>query len=218
MPLIDFFNIDDNTKIVTWEVSEEHKTLLNYLQLDMYRIKKYKSLSKKKGKEYLGLHSCLKVLGIKNDVFYYADGSPYINLVDYYISISHSQELVSFGISNYKIGVDIEKNRLDKIFDIKNKFISKSEDFYLKFSNESDYLHIIWGIKEGLFKLYHGNSWNFLHHYRVDFFDLSANNPISCWVLTDFKSQKYYALYKKIKDYFLVYVLDYLPKKNNSNI
>lgn len=210
MPLIDFSNIDDYTQIVTWEVSEENKILLNYSELELYQIKKYNSLSEKRQKEYLGLQACLKVLGLHDEVLHHVDGSPYIDS-NYCISISHSHKLVSFGISRYRIGIDIERNRPDKIFNIKEKFISKLEDWYDGLSNESDYLHIIWGIKESLFKLYQGNLWNFLHYYRVDFFDLRNNNPISCWISNQIHSKKYYALYKKINDYFLVYVLDYMP-------
>lgn len=126
---------------------------------------------------------------------------------NYYISISHSYKLVSVGISNSIIGIDIEKNRFNDILKIKKKFIHKSEDLYNGLSNESDYLHIIWGIKEGLFKLCYQNFWNFLLYYRVDYFKLKKYNLISCWIID--KKNIYYASYKKINDYFLICVLNY---------
>lgn len=217
MPLLDFFIIDNYTKIVTWEVSEENNVLLEYLKLNDYCINQYNSFSEKKKKEYLGVKLCCKVLSMTDDILYCSDGSPYI-LSNYYISISHSYTLVSLGISNYRIGIDIEKNRFHNIFKIKKKFIHKSEDLYNQFVNESDYLHIIWGIKEGLFKLYYKNFWNFLIYYRVNFFKLSSDILIICWILSKLKCKQYYASYKKINNYFLVYVLDYYPNLNYEHL
>lgn len=154
---------------------------------------------------------------MNDNILYYPNGAPYI-FSNYYISISHSCNLVSLAISNYRIGIDIEKNRLDNIFKIKDKFVNRSEDYYNNLLYESDYLHIIWGIKEGLFKLHYKNSWSFSMNYRVDFFKLKFNNVIYCWILNSNKSKKYYAFYKKISNYFLVYVLDYNPNINVFNI
>lgn len=208
MPLLDFFIIDYYTKIVTWEVSEDFNYLLKFLQLNHFSMNKYNVLSEKQKREYLGLKLCCKVLSITDEILYFSDGSPYITS-DYCISISHSHDLVSLGISKKKIGIDIEKNRYDRILTIKKKFIHEFEDLYSALSNESDYLHIIWGIKEGLFKLYYQNLWNFKFNYRVNFFELKSNILIICWILTKVECKQYYASYKIINNYFLTYVLNY---------
>lgn len=54
MPLIDFFNIDNYTKIVIWEVSEENNILLKYLKLDDKSFIQYNSLSEKKKRIFRG--------------------------------------------------------------------------------------------------------------------------------------------------------------------
>lgn len=212
MPLIDFTKIDNHTKIITWEVSESNEELLDFLQLKSYRIQKYINLSDKRKREYLGLRACMKTLYLDEDVLYQKDGRPYIE-TNHHISISHSHGLVSVGVSDFKIGIDIEKNRPDKIKNIKYKFVREDEDFFKSFPNESDYLHIIWGIKEGLYKLHDGNLWSFTHHYKVEPFDIQSNTAINSWVTNEIVSEKYYSYYRRIQNYFLIYVLDYEAQK-----
>ena len=41
MPIIDYINNHNQTKIVTWNVTETNEELLEYLQLEEYRMEKY---------------------------------------------------------------------------------------------------------------------------------------------------------------------------------
>lgn len=208
MPIIDYINKPNLVKIITWEVSETNEELLDLLQLNAYRIEKYTNLRPKQAREYLGLRACLKELGVDYDVNYDEKGKPYLP-TDAQISITHSYGKVSVGVSNYAIGIDIELSRPHKISNIKNKFVRVDEQDWLPKIDENEYLHIIWGIKEGLYKLNGGNLWNFLHHYRVEQFDLIENRPIVCWISDHDKSQKFTAYYKMIEDHYLIWVLDH---------
>lgn len=208
MPIIDYINKPNLVKIITWEVNESNEELLDYLQLNEYRQKKYANLRPKQAREYLGLRACLKELGVDYDVNYDEKGKPFLPTDDQ-ISITHSYGKVAVGISDFPIGIDIELSRPHKISNIKNKFVRLDEQEWLPKKDENEYLHIIWGIKEGLYKLNGGNLWNFLHHYRVESFDLVENRPIQCWISDEFKSQKFTAYYKMIDDHYLVWVLDH---------
>jgi 4'-phosphopantetheinyl transferase len=208
MPIIDYINKSNLVKIITWEVNESNEELLDYLQLNDYRQKKYANLRPKQAREYLGLRACLKELGVDYDVNYDEKGKPYLP-TDAQISITHSYGKVAVGISEFPIGIDIELSRPHKISNIKNKFVRLDEQEWLPKKDENEYLHIIWGIKEGLYKLNGGNLWNFLHHYRVEAFDLVENRPIQCWISDENKSQKFTAYYKMIDDHYLVWVLDH---------
>ena len=208
MPIIDYINKSNLVKIITWEVNESNEELLDYLQLNDYRQKKYADLRPKQAREYLGLRACLKELGVDYDVNYDEKGKPYLP-TDAQISITHSYGKVAVGISEFPIGIDIELSRPHKISNIKNKFVRLDEQEWLPKKDENEYLHIIWGIKEGLYKLNGGNLWNFLHHYRVEAFDLVENRPIQCWISDENKSQKFTAYYKMIDDHYLVWVLDH---------
>ena len=208
MPIIDYINKPNLVKIITWEVNESNEELLEYLQLNEYRQKKYANLRPKQAREYLGLRACLKELGVDYDVNYDEKGKPYLPTDDQ-ISITHSYGKVAVGISEFPIGIDIELSRPHKISNIKNKFVRLDEQEWLPKKDENEYLHIIWGIKEGLYKLNGGNLWNFLHHYRVESFDLVENRPIQCWISDENKSQKFTAYYKMLDDHYLVWVLDH---------
>ncbi len=208
MPIIDYINKPDLVKIITWEVSESDDELLDFLQLNDYRLKKYANLRPKQAREYLGLRACLKELGLDYDVNYDEKGKPFLP-TNKEISITHSYGKVAVGVSPFSIGIDIELSRPHKIANIKNKFVRLDEQEWLPTANEIEYLHIIWGIKEGLYKLNGGNLWNFLHHYRVEAFELEENKPIVCWISDQNKSQKFTAYYKMVGDYYLVWVLDY---------
>lgn len=208
MPLIDSLHTDDLTKIVCWKTTEPDEELLAFLELSPYRIMKYLTLSPKQAKEYLGLRACLKILELDFDVYYDKKGKPYLPS-NKQLSITHSFEMVCIGLSKFNIGIDIEKERPAKILNIKEKFIREDEANWIPEKNESDYLHVIWGIKEGLYKLNGGNLWNFLHHYRVEPFELKEDSTIQCWISDEVHSRKYHAYYTKVEDYYLTWVLDY---------
>ncbi|MGV0756335.1 4'-phosphopantetheinyl transferase superfamily protein [Empedobacter brevis] len=208
MPIIDYINDFKHTRIITWEVTESNEDLLEYLQLEDYRMEKYKNLRPKQAREYLGLRACLKQLDLDYDVNYDERGKPFLP-TNKEISITHSYGLVSVGVSEFNIGIDIELARPKKILNIKHKFAREDEITWIPQAHEIEYLHIIWGIKEGLYKLNGGNLWNFLNHYRVEEFSLGENEQIRCWISDEVKSRKYHAFYKMVGDYYLVWVLDY---------
>ncbi|WP_238858484.1 4'-phosphopantetheinyl transferase superfamily protein [Blattabacterium cuenoti] len=123
--------------------------------------------------------------------------------------MSHSFERIAIAISYYHIGIDIEKLRKDKkIFKIKKKFIREDESFFIHSSYEEDYLYIIWGIKESLYKLDGGLSYNFLDHYKVSPFCIKKDYCISCWIIKESYSKKFSAFYRKIEEHYLVYIID----------
>lgn len=208
MPVIDYINDFKHTRIITWEVSESDEELLEHLQLEDYRREKYTNLRPKQAREYLGLRACLKKLDLDYDVNYDERGKPFLP-TNKEISITHSYGLVSVGVSEYNIGIDIELARPKKILNIKHKFARPDESCWIPKDHEIEYLHVIWGMKEGLYKLNGGNLWNFLNHYRVEEFELVENNQIICWISDEIKSRKYHAFYKMIGEYYLVWVLDY---------
>lgn len=216
MPLIESIHNDPSTRIICWKTTESDEELLEYLNLSPYRVMRYLTLNPKQATEYLGLRACLKVLDLDLDVLYNDKGKPYLP-ASRNLSISHSFDMVCVGLSKYDVGIDIEKHRPEKIINTKRKFIRPDEDEWIPQERQDEYLHIIWGIKEGLYKLTGGNLWNFLHHYKVEPFELVEDRPITCWISEDknfdvHNSRKFQARFTKIEDYFLVWVLD--NKKN----
>ncbi|WP_185858186.1 4'-phosphopantetheinyl transferase family protein [Blattabacterium cuenoti] len=170
------------------------------------------SLSKKRKKEFLGIRYVLRYVGIKMNISYNEKRKPFIfdtGNTGKHISLSHSFERVAIAISSYHIGIDIEKLREDKkIVKIKKKFIRDDESIFIHPNYEEDYLHIIWGIKESLYKLEGGVFYSFLNHYKVSPFCIQKDSYISCWIIKDSYSKRFYAYYRKIEKHYLVYIID----------
>ncbi len=208
MPLKSHIKVDTYTQVLVWSVTESNEELLQELNLSQSRIKKYVTLSEKRKREFLGLLLCLKHLHIDIEVLYDDKGKPYLDSSNH-ISITHSHGIVAVALSRYKIGIDIELEREKKIKAIERKFIRNDEQFVNEKSEKSNtFLHIIWGIKESLYKLDGGKFWSFLKHYRVERFHLK-DKFINCWITKETVSDKYYAFWRKIDNYFLVIVMDY---------
>lgn len=207
MPLIKSLHEDEFTRIVCWNTTETDEELLEYLELSPYRIMKYLTLAPKQAREYLGLRACLKELNLDFDVYYTKAGKPYLP-TNKQLSITHSYDMVCIGLSKFNIGIDIEKSRPHKILNIKEKFIREDEASWIPELDEEKYLHVIWGIKEGLYKLDGGNLWNFLHHYKVEKFELKENQMIESWIMNEGNNRRFKAFYKMIQDYYLIWVLD----------
>lgn len=207
MPLIKYLPKDEFTRIVCWHTIESDEELLEYLELSPYRIMKYLTLAPKQAREYLGLRACLKELDLDFDVYYTKEGKPYLP-TNKQLSITHSYDMVCIGLSKFNIGIDIEKSRPEKILNIKEKFIREDEANWIPKTDEEKYLHVIWGIKEGLYKLDGGNFWNFLHHYKVEKFELIENNTIESWIIDNDNHRRFKAFYKMVQDYYLVWVLN----------
>ncbi|WP_238785034.1 4'-phosphopantetheinyl transferase family protein [Blattabacterium cuenoti] len=167
------------------------------------------SLSEKRKREFLGIRYVLRYIGIKMNIFYNEKKKPFFFPEEKYISLSHSFEKIAIAISYYKIGIDIEKLRKNnKIVKIKKKFIRDDESIFINPNYEEDYLHIIWGIKESLYKLEGGILYSFLDHYKVSPFCIKKDSCISCWIIKKSYSKRFYAFYRKIEEHYLVYIID----------
>ncbi|WP_185877577.1 4'-phosphopantetheinyl transferase family protein [Blattabacterium cuenoti] len=211
-------NIENNnihTKIIVLKwIKFLDSTFISKIKLNDKEKIFYNSLSEKRKKEFLGIRlgirCILKYIGIKISVIYNEKKKFFFLFHNKkYISLSHSYDRMAIAISSFNVGIDIEKFRLDnKIMNIKNKFIRKDENSFIRKKYEKDYLHIIWGIKESLYKLSKGIFYNFLKNYKVSPFCIDANSYISCWILKKNYSKKFYAFYRKIKNYYLVYSID----------
>ncbi len=202
--------------IINWKNFRRKIFLENYLfskiiYLSIKDKKWLKFLSYKRKIEFLGIRYILKYLGINIKILYNKKRKPFfLKNQSQYISITHSYEKTAIGISNYPIGIDIEKIRENKkIINIKKKFIRRDESSFIPTSFEEDYLYIIWCIKESLYKLDGGIYYNFLNNYKVSNFCINKDFIIQCWIIKNSFSKKFCAFYRKIDGYYLIYVIDY---------
>ena len=95
------------------------------------------------------------------------NGAPFIKGYDNYISISHSGNLFAIQISNENIiGVDIQiyKEGIEKGM---NYFVNNNDKKNIEINRDS--LHIIWAVKEAVYKLLKGK----VNRYKEDLTILS---------------------------------------------
>ncbi len=210
MPIVKHIQKPHQFELIVWEVSENNEELIPKLHWTEEQKEKYASLSEKRKKEYLGIRMVMQTMGLSEVILYDEKGKPYIE-DNVYISFSHSYGKVAVAASPFPIGVDIELKRDTKIRNIERKFVREDEATFLPPNNalRDTYLHIIWGLKEGLYKLNGGNLWNFLHHYKIEPF-APTDQVIFCWVMDEDGANKYAGFHEMIEDYYLVWVIDIL--------
>jgi len=165
MPFLKDFIINHKTKIILWKImpgelddkhlSEEDKSLLK----------------KRKGKNlreyFLAVRKILKNENPELSIKYDLNGKPHLNNQKG-ISISHSNEIVAVGISNeIDFGIDIQ-HKTDKIFKIKNKFLSINESKFMGKTDDLELLIKLWSAKESIFKALSKEGVSFSNDLEID--------------------------------------------------
>ncbi len=130
----------------------DEEKMLEEVSLSSQEKMKYAEMtSKKRRQEWLTYRVLLSnVLGKEFILEYQSNGKPYLLQPKKNISISHSKEYVAIAIAEKKIGIDIEK--IDtRILKLKEKILNSREVNRFVAADER-VLHIIWGIKESVYK------------------------------------------------------------------
>lgn len=168
MPLFKTIQIESNTTVYVWKITESIATLkdIHLSKNSLNRLNSMKSTSHQKG--FLSIRYLLKHLNLTDDDLYYNEfGKPLLKNKQH-ISITHSFDFSAIVISNQSVGIDIEKNR-EKIKIIKHRFTDLEQDNL----SDEDYikqLTFIWGAKESMFKIHPCGGMNFKHDLIIDAF------------------------------------------------
>ena len=168
MPFLKDFLINNSTKIILWKIipGELSETHLNKHDKDLLKIRK-----DKKSKEYfLAVRMLLKNEDTELNINYDLKGKPFLNKQKG-ISISHSNEIVAIGISNeIEFGIDIQF-KTDKIFKVKNKFLSKNESKFMDKTNDLESLIKVWSAKESIYKALGKEGVSFSNDLEIETFN-----------------------------------------------
>jgi 4'-phosphopantetheinyl transferase len=207
MPLVINKSVDENTILIVWHITEsidyfKENSILN--DNSTLRLQNMKSESHQKG--YLAVRMLLQQIGYQDhDLYYKPDGKPYLK-DQMNISISHSFEYSSIIISNKFIGIDIEKHK-EKIKKIDYKFAEHEMKFLEQnCSNYIEYLTVIWGVKEAIFKIMNIPGISFNNHIILEPFKLENKKGE---VTLDFnkKISKFTFNIISLPNYSLVYII-----------
>ena len=210
MPLKEIQEINSNTFIGIWEITEnvnrlllniklsaEEKACFNQFKVDVRR------------KQWLAYRHVIRELlkAESVEIVYDKSGKPRARGFKHYISISHSGDYAVVIISESQpVGIDIEQIS-KRITKVKNRFLSDGELNSVSGNDELEKCCIYWCAKEALYKLYGKEKLDFKENILIEPF--SNNTEVSfTGIISNKEIRKEYNLYyQKIRDYFLVYVL-----------
>ena len=171
MALYKTITVNEHTKVFIWKIEESFEWLAKEVKLTEHcqnRVNSMKSEIHRRG--FMSIRHLLAEAGYTDfDLYYDEEGKPHLKDGNH-ISITHSFEFSGIIVSQKPIGIDIEKQR-DKILKIAPKFTPLEE--YHTLANEEAIvrkLTIVWGAKEGIYKLVGIPGLLFLHHIYVEDF------------------------------------------------
>ncbi len=171
MALYKTITVNEHTKVFIWKIEESFEWLAKDVKLTEHcqnRVNSMKSEIHRRG--FMSIRHLLAEAGYTDfDLYYDEEGKPHLKDGNH-ISITHSFEFSGIIVSQKPIGIDIEKQR-DKILKIAPKFTPLEE--YHTLANEEAIMRkltIVWGAKEGIYKLVGIPGLLFLHHIYVEDF------------------------------------------------
>ena len=165
MPFLKEFIINDKTKIKLWKViiGELNSEELNSDEKNLLKLKKNNILRE----QFLATRKLLALENSNYKIIYDINGKPSLNS-NYNISISHSHEIAAIAISdNFNIGIDVQL-RENKIFNIQNKFLNKSEKSNIGDDPTVDILTMVWTSKESIYKAVGLKGISFSKNIKID--------------------------------------------------
>ena len=211
MPIVWSKNLAEKGKIAIWEISESVEALYSMLQLDEKEQQHFHALSKARQKQWLGSRVLLRTL-LQTEQYIELTidehRKPFLNNLPFEIAISHANHLAAVIIyEGKKVGVDIEKIS-ERILKIKNKFLSPEELKFIASSNELEQLHVCWGAKESLFKLYGKGSLPFIDGIKIAAFEYDTTVEVAASIAIPAYHANFNVQYLKYEDFMLTWVIE----------
>lgn len=212
MPITFHENIDHDTAIALWRITETPDELERQLQLKEHELKLLSSLSKdKRSLHWLATRVLLrKMLNTNEYIDCQADenGKPILMNHPHHISLSHSHDYAAVMVSKTKkVGIDIEIIK-DKIIRVKNKFMSDEELSFINLSHQTEQLYICWCAKEALYKLNGKKETSFKDHINLSPFEFSNEGELVGEIDNTKLKEHYNIKFRKFEDYMLGYVCE----------
>lgn len=209
MPLISK-NVNKYGIVGIWKMEEQAGDLLKICCLSESEKEKIGNISSEKRKvEFLAGRILLQTICPGNaEIAYEKSGKPLLRDSSVKISISHSADFAAVFISEYEIGVDIERvNR--KIDSVATRFLHPDEmGFIEKLHNRQFAKILFWSAKEAIFK--GGGEQNILFNKMIliNPFDIENDNEFEGRLLLPGAGEKNFLLnYSIIENNVMVYAV-----------
>ncbi|WP_456378589.1 4'-phosphopantetheinyl transferase family protein [Lutibacter sp.] len=209
MPLYKTIKPNKHTSIFIWKIEETFDILFKNTPLTERSKKRLFSMkSELHQRGFLSVRHLLKEAGYNDfDLFYTENGKPHLKNGKR-ISITHSFTFSAIIISDFEVGIDIEKNR-EKIKIIQHKFINFESGYIHKEDDYIEQLTVIWGAKEALYKIYPYGGLTFKNDIDINSFQIADKKTTGYINVKDWN--KNYAIYfEQLNGFTLVYALEHV--------
>lgn len=174
MPLYKTITVNKTTKVLIWKIEESFEELSKGIDLTSHcrkRVDGMKSDLHRRG--FMSVRHLLAEEGYTDhDLFYDENGKPHLK-DDKHISITHSFIFSAIIVSDFEVGIDIEKQR-SKILRIAHKFTPIEE--YRTLANDDAIMRkltLVWCAKESLYKSFAHPGVSFIQNIYVEDFRLA---------------------------------------------
>lgn len=207
MPLV--LKKDENDfSIRIWHSTESFEELLKTEALSSADKKKWENFqSDKRKREWLTVRVLLRTFFPASTlplITYDQFGKPSLD-INRGISISHTKEFVAIIITDKaNAGIDIETLR-DRITVLSSKFCNKEELNAVPALNRIEYLHVLWGAKEVLYKLHGRGEMDFRAHLHVEPFQFEKKGTVNASVHKNDRSSSHLIAYQLWNNMMLTY-------------
>jgi phosphopantetheinyl transferase len=207
MPLFKTIKPNNHTAIYVWKIEESLSDLaknMPFTENSANRLISMKSDLHKRG--FLSVRHLLKAAGFSDfDLFYNDNGKPHLTNGKH-ISITHSFTYSAIAISDFAIGIDIEKNR-EKIKIIQHRFVNFEKGFIHKDDDYIEQLTVIWGAKEALYKIYPFGGLTFKNDIDINSFQI-ADKKTTGYIKVEGWDKNYDIRFEQLDGFTLVYALE----------
>lgn len=212
MPITFYQDINSDTAIGLWKITETPAALEAQLQLKEHEIVLLKSLSKeKRNLHWLATRVLLRtMINTSQYIDFQVDesGKPYLANHPHHISLSHSYDYAAVMVSKTrKVGIDIEVIK-SKIERVQQKFLADKELEFIGDTDRIEKLYVCWCAKEALYKLNGKKETSFREHIKLADFTYADEGTLKAKIEKNNRFKNYVVNFKKIDDYMLGYVCE----------
>ncbi|HTN20110.1 MAG TPA: 4'-phosphopantetheinyl transferase superfamily protein [Pelobium sp.] len=212
MPVTFHQNINSDTAIGLWKITEDPAELEAQLQLRPHEINILKALGKeKRNLQWLATRVLLrKMLNTDQYIDCQLDenGKPFLVNHPHHISLSHSYGYAAVMVSKTrKVGIDVEiiKSKIERV---QNKFLADDELMFINSEHKIEHLYVCWCAKEALYKLNGKKETSFKDHIKLNNFAYADEGTLKAKIEKNNRLKSYVVNFKKVEDYMLGYVCE----------
>lgn len=203
-------NIDDESVLGVWEITESKEELLALFP-DTLKMKAENHVAKirseKRAAEWLSVRLMLFLLLQEEKIVYHrTDGRPYLSDDSFNVSISHTKAHAAVLLHKSKnVGIDIEETS-DRVHKVAGKFIS--DDEYIHEPAKNAHLLLHWSAKETMFKLLSESEIDFKQHLHLEKFIPQEKGVITAHETRSASRHRFNINYEVHPEYVLTWAIN----------